>query len=106
MYEYVRIYMYILISQPCPKLVAFRGPDVRDSNLRMASEYCSIFKDLGVTAVVRLNEIESYPREEFLKAGKMFMCVRGKNNEFNVDLCVTYASSKNELCSGGIYKGG
>jgi len=84
------MYIFILpILQPCPKLVAFRGPDVRDLNLRMASEYCTIFKDLGVTAVVRLNEIESYPREEFIKAGEISICVRGENNELDVNLCFT-----------------
>jgi len=57
------------IHQVCPKMVAFRGPDVRDSRLRTCIQYAGVLKELGVTAVIRLNEKESYPREDMVNAG-------------------------------------
>ena len=38
------------IHQACPKILAFRGPDVRDGRLRTIQEYSKKFKELGVTA--------------------------------------------------------
>jgi protein-tyrosine phosphatase len=55
--------------QVCPKFVAFRGPDVRDNRLNQPAELSGLFKTIGVTAVVRLNEVETYPREHFLREG-------------------------------------
>ncbi|EKX35466.1 hypothetical protein GUITHDRAFT_45586, partial [Guillardia theta CCMP2712] len=58
----------------CPKLIAFRGPDVRrkfkeDPTAFSPSKCVEAFKAKGVTAVVRLNEPETYDPAEFEKEG-------------------------------------
>jgi len=53
----------------CPKFVAFRGPDCRDKKMRRPRDYIDIFWKLGVTAVVRLNEKETYDKAEFERDG-------------------------------------
>lgn len=53
----------------CPKFVAFRGPDCRDSKMRRPRDYIDTFWKLGVTAVVRLNGVETYNKAEFEREG-------------------------------------
>jgi len=57
------------MHQVCPKLVAFRGPDCRDKHLRQPADFTGLFKRLGVTDVVRFNEVETYDVKEFGKDG-------------------------------------
>jgi len=57
------------LNQLCPKFVAFRGPDVRDQNLRRPEFFFRIFKRLGVTDVIRLNDVETYDRSSFVENG-------------------------------------
>ena len=58
-----------------PKFVAFKGPSHRRTKIMpgvytfSARHYASIFKERGITAVVRLNEASTYDREEFIKEG-------------------------------------
>ena len=42
---------------------------MRDNRLNQPAELSGLFKTIGVTAVVRLNEVETYPREHFLREG-------------------------------------
>mmetsp|Transcript_43602 Transcript_43602/g.102499 ORF Transcript_43602/g.102499 Transcript_43602/m.102499 type:complete len:311 (-) Transcript_43602:66-998(-) len=65
----------------CPKFIAFRGPisdQYRSSRRRTSfrgltewalppSSYVSLFKELGVSTVVRLNEADTYNKEEFCR---------------------------------------
>ena len=57
------------LHQICPKFVAFRGPDVRDPHLRRPTDFVRIFRRLGVSDVIRLNEVETYDRASFVKCG-------------------------------------
>jgi cell division cycle 14 len=57
------------LHQVSPKFVAFRGPDCRDKYLRKPKDFTGLFKQLGVKAVVRLNEVETYDKMEFEKEG-------------------------------------
>ena len=59
------------MHQICPKFVAFRGPDSRDMDGRFHApeHYCGIFKSMGVAAVVRFSEVESYDARVFSEAG-------------------------------------
>jgi cell division cycle 14 len=57
------------LNQVCPKFVAFRGPDVRDQRLRRPRDFERIFHRLGVTDVIRLNEIDTYNSSSFTKRG-------------------------------------
>jgi len=57
------------IHRVCPKCVVFRGPDVVGTGVRTCARYASVLKDLGVTAVVRLNEKESYAADDMVNAG-------------------------------------
>ena len=47
------------VHQICPKFVAFRGPDVRVAGSGSVRELCREFKELGVTAGVRLQGEQS-----------------------------------------------
>jgi cell division cycle 14 len=61
------------MHQICPKFVAFRGPDVRDRRARKPGDYTAVFMQIGVELVIRLNEVESYAQDEFLRNGiKLF----------------------------------
>ena len=70
---------YLLLENPgqfdlhqiCPKFVAFRGPDSRgmDARFHPPELYCNLFKILGVTAVVRLNDDAAYSPAAFTDAG-------------------------------------
>jgi cell division cycle 14 len=59
------------LHQICPKLLAFRGPDDRgqDSRFHKSDHYCELFKNIGVTAVVRLNSTDTYSPSAFTNAG-------------------------------------
>ena len=57
------------MHQICPKFVAFRGPDCRDKYLRKPKDFIGVFERLGVKAVVRLNEVETYDKAEFENHG-------------------------------------
>jgi CRP-like cAMP-binding protein len=65
------------MHQICPKFVAFRGPNSRDKKGHRPRDYIDIFWHLGVTAVVRLNGVETYDAAEFEKGG-----IRVYNLEF------------------------
>jgi len=53
----------------CPKFVAFRGPDSRDSRFHAPEHYLDLFKTIGVTAVVRLSDVEAYNGQQFERVG-------------------------------------
>mmetsp|Transcript_66219 Transcript_66219/g.163073 ORF Transcript_66219/g.163073 Transcript_66219/m.163073 type:complete len:522 (-) Transcript_66219:107-1672(-) len=59
----------------CPKFCAFKGPRTKQSALvpngltLPPKRYRTLFKRMGVSAVVRLNEEDTYDRHEFVKAG-------------------------------------
>uniref|UniRef100_A0A7S4PI06 protein-tyrosine-phosphatase n=2 Tax=Guillardia theta TaxID=55529 RepID=A0A7S4PI06_GUITH len=57
------------LHQPCPKFIAFRGPDSQDARMLRPEAYSQIFHTLKVSAVVRLNEASTYDAEEFKKNG-------------------------------------
>ena len=57
------------VHQICPKLIAFRGPNDSDENMRAPEEYVMVFKKLKVSAVVRLNEQDTYDAQGFEEAG-------------------------------------
>lgn len=61
----------------CPKFVAFRGPNSRDKKGHRPRGYIDILRHLGVTAVVRLNGVETYDAAEFEREG-----IRVYNLEF------------------------
>ena len=70
---------YLLLENPaqfdlhqiCPKFVAFRGPDSRgrDPRFHAPERYCDLLKGLRVTAVVRLNEVNTYSASSFTENG-------------------------------------
>ena len=70
---------YLLLENPaqfdlhqiCPKFVAFRGPDSRgrDPRFHAPERYCDLLKGLWVTAVIRLNETNTYPPSSFTENG-------------------------------------
>eukprot|EP00961_Rhodomonas_salina_P115362 1552806-Rhodomonas_salina.1 len=55
------------------KFVAFRGPQTKpgekDKWVLPPKAYTTVFKNLGVTTIVRLNEPESYDKEDFEEEG-------------------------------------
>jgi len=55
----------------CPKFVAFRGPDSRRTHGRLHApeHYLELFKTIGVTAVIRLSEAESYDAQHMERVG-------------------------------------
>uniref|UniRef100_A0A7S0H7X9 protein-tyrosine-phosphatase n=1 Tax=Hanusia phi TaxID=3032 RepID=A0A7S0H7X9_9CRYP len=57
------------VHQICPKLIAFRGPRDEDENMRRPGEYVPLFMKMKVSAVVRLNEPETYDARGFEEAG-------------------------------------
>ena len=64
------------VHQLCPKLVGFKGPLAQNSHHRKIGEivqppehYISIFEDLGVSCVVRLNDPDTYDPAVFERAG-------------------------------------
>mmetsp|Transcript_31634 Transcript_31634/g.64134 ORF Transcript_31634/g.64134 Transcript_31634/m.64134 type:complete len:408 (-) Transcript_31634:46-1269(-) len=59
------------MNQPCSKFLAFRGPSQRpqDGWAKPPSSYIEVLKSKGVTAVVRLNEPDTYDPEEFRRHG-------------------------------------
>jgi cell division cycle 14 len=50
------------LSRICTKFIAFRGPDVRDQNLRNPEHYFGLFHKMDVTDIVRLNEPDCYDK--------------------------------------------
>merc|ERR1719183_1332463 len=54
------------LHQVCPNFVVFRGPDSRNCARFHAPEfYCDLLQSMGVTIVIRLNEVESYDSNVF-----------------------------------------
>jgi protein-tyrosine phosphatase len=74
---------YLYLSDPnnadmnvvCPKFVAFRGPTRKSKEIHPGvctftpRHYRDVFKQAGVTAVVRLNEAHTYDPEQFERDG-------------------------------------
>lgn len=59
----------------CPKFVAFRGPSRRKVEicpgvfLFPPRHYKAVFKEMGVTTIIRLNEADTYKPEQFEREG-------------------------------------
>lgn len=65
----INIFVFVcVIAEVCPKFIAFKGPSGRRQLLSpglyslQPKHYFEVFKDRGVTAVVRLNEDDTYDR--------------------------------------------
>jgi len=52
-----------------PKLWAFRGPTYEGGDHMPPEHFVPLFHELGITAVIRLNEADTYDAEVFEKAG-------------------------------------
>ncbi len=65
-------------TEICPKFIAFKGPSGRRERLApgfytfQPTHYVSVFRERGVTAVVRLNEQATYNKKDFEREGFRF----------------------------------
>lgn len=72
------LFLCVFFAELCPKFIAFKGPSGKREKLApgfytfQPQDYVDIFRERKVTAIVRLNERNTYDENDFVKEGFNF----------------------------------